>query len=101
MSQKENHPIPGQTRFTLYQPVKFTVQTEHVSEEKIGIVAICDAYGTFFAPDEPSYDIYAMYQDRTCLFKHYPESEVQALTEEEIRANQELLSALEVRWKKK
>ena len=94
-------PILGKPRYEMYQPVKFQVQIKDVQEEKIGIVAIRDPYGTFSDPDEPSYDIYAMLGDDVCLFKHHPESTVKALTEEELRENAELLTKLATRWGRK
>ncbi|MBO5175997.1 MAG: hypothetical protein J6C07_00950 [Lachnospiraceae bacterium] len=80
------------------QPVKFQVQIKNVQEEKIGIVAIRDAYGTFSNPKEPSYDIFGMYGESVCLFKHHPESTVKALTEEEVKEHAELLSKLADGW---
>lgn len=94
-------PVLGKPRYEMYQPVKFQVQIKDVQEEKIGIVAIRDAYGTFSDPDEPSYDIFAMYGDEVCLFKHHPESTVKPLTEEELKVHAELISRLATGWGRK
>jgi len=94
-------PVLGKPRYEMYQPVKFQVQIKDVQEEKIGIVAIRDAYGTFSDPDEPSYDIFAMYGDEVCLFKHHPESTVKALTQEELKEHAELISKLATGWGRK
>lgn len=97
----ELQPVLGKPRYELYQPVKFIFQGKDVQEERIGIVAIRDPYGTFSDPEEPSYDIYAMYGDDVCLFKHHPESMVKALTGEELKDNAELISRLATRWGRK
>lgn len=94
-------PVLGKPRYEMYQPVKFFIQINDVLEEKVGIVAIRDAYGTFSDPEEPSYDIYSIYEERVCLFKHHPESTVKALTEEETRENAELISRLSSRLGRK
>lgn len=66
--------------------------------EKIGLVYMRDTYGTFSNPDEPSYDIMAFCNGKSCLFKHYAESMVTDLTKEEIAEYSEMLSKLAVKW---
>lgn len=97
----ELQPVLGKPRYELYQPVKFISLLKNVQEEKIGIVAIRDPYGTFSDPEEPSYDIYAMYGDGVCLFKHHPESTVKALTEEELKQHGKELSYLATHFGRK
>ena len=101
MTENSRLPLLGKPRYEMNQPVKFQVQIKDVQEEKIGIVAIRDAYGTFSNPEEPSYDIYGMYEDDICLFKHHPESTVTALTEEELKEHAELIFKLITRWGRK
>lgn len=95
----ESKPVLGNPKYELYQPVKFTFQKKDEDmEEKIGIVAIRDPYGTFFYPDEPSYDIFAMDKEDGCLFKHCSESTVKALSQEEMQEYAQLLTYLTNRW---
>ena len=45
---------------------------------KVGIVQIVDAFGTFFSPDEVSYDI--LIEDENVLYKHCSEKGVTLVT---------------------
>lgn len=104
---KEDNPILGKTRYDLFQPVRFIIETEDITEEYIGIIVVRDSYGTLGQKNEPSYDIFYKlpdalkdkYSTSTCLMKHNPESKITALTEEEIKNNEELILYLEKMWK--
>lgn len=88
----EMQPILGKPKYEMYQPVKFLVMEEKIIEEKVGVIAIRDPFGTYLNPDEPSYDIFAKWQQdkedpkstTVCLFKHIPESAVKAISDDEI-----------------
>ena len=45
-------------------------------EKYIGIIAIVDAFGTFFDNSEPYYDIYIERQEQKILVKHVPQSSI-------------------------
>lgn len=97
-SVDENHPVLGKPRYEMYQPVKFIFEEMGRPEENIGLVYICDAFGTFTNSKEPSYDIMAFREGEVCLFKHQAESAVTALTKEEVMKHSEILSRLAVKW---
>ena len=45
-------------------------------EERIGIIEIVDAFGTFFDNSEPYYDIYTNFQEKRVLVKHVRQSDI-------------------------
>ena len=45
-------------------------------EKYIGVIAIVDAFGTFFDNSEPYYDIYINNQERRVLVKHIPQNAI-------------------------
>ena len=63
-------PVLGKPRYTYKDKVRFIL----AGEEKLGVVRIVDAYGTYEQGEEPSYDIYV--EEDKCLYKHVCESEV-------------------------
>lgn len=58
----------GHPKFQLNDIVIFTLGGEEIK----GKIYIIDAYGTFFKPDDVSYDI--MDIEERVLYKHIPES---------------------------
>ena len=65
-SLSENRGTPGRPRFSVGQKVRFSVYNEETEEREYmyGEVYIVDAYGTFFNPGSPSYDIYVVNSKR-------------------------------------
>ena len=76
MSEKTEtkKPIPGKPAYRKNDRVRF----ECGGQVKEGVVAIVDAYGTFFQTEEPSYDV--MVEKENCLYKHIPESLIRGIT---------------------
>lgn len=102
----EDKPILGRPRYELYQPVRFLIEAGDVLEEQIGLVVVCDSYGTLGQRQEPSYDIFAKFPDalreqyskEVCLVKHIPESKLIGLTEKEIKENADIIILLAKCW---
>ncbi len=63
----------GKPKFKVGDKVRFTIQ----GQELEGEVLVVDAYGTFFEPDDVSYDI--MVEGKNMLYKHIQESYVSKL----------------------
>lgn len=84
-----NRSVLGWPRYGMRQPVKFS-QNSGENEEMVGLIGIRDTYGTYDRR-QPSYDIWGIHNDRVCLFKHIPETEVTALTQAEIERNSAVL----------
>ena len=57
----------GKPKFKVGDKVRFTIQ----GQELEGEVLVVDAYGTFFEPDDVSYDI--MVEKENMLYKHITE----------------------------
>lgn len=47
--------------------------SQYDNEDKIGFIVIVDAYGSWEAPEEPSYDITIQESNGPCLYKHVAE----------------------------
>lgn len=91
----DSQPVPGKPRYKKYQPVKFEWNIKDETMHLVGIIVIVDAYGTYEAPEEPSYDIYSCLNvEEQGVFKHISESNVQPLSEEEAREHSEILTYL-------
>lgn len=96
---RDYKPVPGKPRFELYQPVKVKRRVKEEEEEKIGLVLIRDAYGSYPAPEEPSYDILLLWNEtEVILSKHIGESLVEALSKEEISVSREQLAYIATHW---
>ena len=65
----------GYPKFQKGDKVKFSFKKNGEMVTKTGYIEIVDAYGTFFKPDEVSYDIMERWE--RCLYKHVPESSVE------------------------
>ena len=68
--------IPGHPKYTCNDEVNFWWDNGAEKIRMSGTIGIVDKYGTFSRPDEPSYDIYAIFEGKESLFKHIPETDV-------------------------
>lgn len=75
--------IPGRPRYNRGEKVDFWSNIGSSRIKLVGNIEIVDRYGSYERPDEPSYDIYAYYDDRNILFKHVPETDVIGYSEQE------------------
>lgn len=64
----------GKPKFDYDDRVCFDVEFDGKQVTKTGVVAIIDAYGTFFDDSDVSYDIFV--EDMNTLFKHISERRV-------------------------
>ena len=67
----------GNPKYKKGEKVQFTFERNGELVTKTGYIEIIDAYGTFFKPDEVSYDIMERWE--RCLYKHVPESSVKSV----------------------
>lgn len=83
-------------------------RVQFVSQQgtKMGVVEIVDAYGSWAAPDDPSYDILVQESAGPCLYKHVAEQYITLLLDDtmDVPVDEEALCTLEAnprRWKSK
>lgn len=82
----DNISILGQPKYSWNQAVKF--------KDKVGIIDIIDAYGTFGQPYESSYDIRSFLDDDICIYQHNKESDVKPLTDADLILYDNMINTL-------